>query len=39
MSTPSDELSPRELANELAEPLSTLSYHVRVLADCGGDAS
>lgn len=29
------EVSPRELAAELAEQLSALSYHVRVLAECG----
>jgi DNA-binding transcriptional ArsR family regulator len=29
------ETSPRELAAELDEPLSALSYHVRVLAECG----
>lgn len=28
------ELSPRQLASELGEPLSALSYHVRVLAEC-----
>lgn len=28
-------LSPRELAEGLAEPLSTVSYHVRVLTACG----
>lgn len=28
------ETSPRELAAGLDEPLSALSYHVRVLADC-----
>lgn len=28
------ELSPRELADELSQPLSKLSYHVRVLAKC-----
>ncbi len=28
------ELSPRELAEGLDEPLSKLSYHVRVLAKC-----
>jgi len=28
------ELSPRELAAKLAEQLSALSYHVRVLAEC-----
>jgi DNA-binding transcriptional ArsR family regulator len=27
--------SPRELAERLDEPLGNLSYHVRVLADCG----
>jgi DNA-binding transcriptional ArsR family regulator len=27
--------SPRELADRLEEPLGNLSYHVRVLADCG----
>jgi DNA-binding transcriptional ArsR family regulator len=30
-----DETSPRDLAAELDEPLSALSYHVRVLAECG----
>lgn len=29
-----EELSPRELAAKLSEPLSALSYHVRVLAEC-----
>lgn len=29
------EVSPRELAADLGEPLSALSYHVRVLAECG----
>lgn len=28
------ETSPRELAASLSEPLSALSYHVRVLAEC-----
>lgn len=28
------EISPRELATCLSEPLSALSYHVRVLAEC-----
>jgi DNA-binding transcriptional ArsR family regulator len=28
------EISPRELAAALSEPLSALSYHVRVLAEC-----
>jgi len=27
-------VSPRELASSLAQPLSNVSYHVRVLADC-----
>jgi DNA-binding transcriptional ArsR family regulator len=27
--------SPRDLASSLAKPLSNVSYHVRVLADCG----
>ncbi len=29
------EISPRDLASDLAEPLSKLSYHVRILAQCG----
>ncbi len=29
------EVSPRELATKLGQPLSRLSYHVRVLAECG----
>ncbi len=28
------EVSPRELAEQLSEQLSALSYHVRVLAEC-----
>ncbi len=28
------QISPRELAIDLDEPLSALSYHVRVLAEC-----
>ncbi len=28
------EISPRELAAKLDQPLSALSYHVRVLAEC-----
>jgi DNA-binding transcriptional ArsR family regulator len=28
------EVSPRDLAHDLAQPLSKLSYHVRVLARC-----
>lgn len=31
-------LSPREISDELKEPLSNVSYHVRVLADCGAAA-
>lgn len=27
-------ISPREIASALAQPLSNVSYHVRVLADC-----
>jgi DNA-binding transcriptional ArsR family regulator len=30
-----DEMSPRELSRSLDQPLSNVSYHVRVLADCG----
>ncbi|MBS1677137.1 MAG: helix-turn-helix transcriptional regulator [Actinobacteria bacterium] len=30
-----DPISPREISEELKEPLSNISYHVRVLADCG----
>ncbi|HVV91422.1 MAG TPA: helix-turn-helix domain-containing protein [Solirubrobacterales bacterium] len=30
-----DPISPREISNALREPLSNVSYHVRVLADCG----
>jgi DNA-binding transcriptional ArsR family regulator len=29
------EISPSEMAEELGEPLSTIAYHVRVLAECG----
>jgi DNA-binding transcriptional ArsR family regulator len=29
------EISPRDLALDLGEPLSRLSYHVRILAWCG----
>jgi len=29
------ETSPRELADDLAQPLSRLSYHVTILARCG----
>lgn len=28
-------ISPRQISDELKEPLSNVSYHVRVLADCG----
>jgi DNA-binding transcriptional ArsR family regulator len=28
-------ISPREIAGVLQQPLSNVSYHVRVLADCG----
>jgi DNA-binding transcriptional ArsR family regulator len=31
-------ISPREIANALDQPLSNVSYHVRVLADCGAVA-
>jgi len=31
-------ISPREISDELKEPLSNVSYHVRVLADCGAVA-
>ena len=31
----SEEVSPRELAAKLSQQLSALSYHVRVLAECG----
>ena len=30
-----DAISPREIASLLEQPLSNVSYHVRVLADCG----
>ncbi|HVS98916.1 MAG TPA: helix-turn-helix domain-containing protein [Solirubrobacterales bacterium] len=30
-----DAISPRQISDELREPLSNVSYHVRVLADCG----
>lgn len=29
-----DQISPRQISDELREPLSNVSYHVRVLADC-----
>jgi DNA-binding transcriptional ArsR family regulator len=32
--TKAERCSPRELAESLSEPLSNVSYHVRVLADC-----
>jgi DNA-binding transcriptional ArsR family regulator len=28
-------ISPRQISDALREPLSNISYHVRVLADCG----
>ena len=31
-------ISPREVAATLRQPLSNVSYHVRVLADCGAIA-
>ena len=34
MLTEQSETSPRELSAALGEPLSALSYHVRVLAEC-----
>jgi DNA-binding transcriptional ArsR family regulator len=30
-----DQISPRQISDELRQPLSNVSYHVRVLADCG----
>jgi DNA-binding transcriptional ArsR family regulator len=33
-----DRISPRELSERLRQPLSNVSYHVRVLADCGAIA-
>jgi DNA-binding transcriptional ArsR family regulator len=33
-----DPISPRQISDELKEPLSNVSYHVRVLADCGAVA-
>lgn len=33
-----EELSPRELSRALGQPLSNVSYHVRVLADCDAAA-
>lgn len=35
MHTGDGELSPRELADRLEQPLSRLSYHVKVLSQCG----
>jgi len=29
-----DPISPRQISDELRQPLSNVSYHVRVLADC-----
>jgi DNA-binding transcriptional ArsR family regulator len=34
MAEDTEPLSPRELATSLDQPLSNVSYHVRVLADC-----
>ena len=33
-----DPISPRQISDELREPLSNVSYHVRVLADCNAVA-
>jgi len=33
-----DPISPRQISDVLKEPLSNVSYHVRVLADCGAVA-
>jgi DNA-binding transcriptional ArsR family regulator len=33
-----DPISPRQISDELRQPLSNVSYHVRVLADCGAVA-
>jgi DNA-binding transcriptional ArsR family regulator len=33
-----ESISPRELSNALRQPLSNVSYHVRVLADCAAIA-
>jgi DNA-binding transcriptional ArsR family regulator len=33
-----DAISPREIASALDQPLSNVSYHVRVLADCSAIA-
>ncbi|HEY2479981.1 MAG TPA: helix-turn-helix domain-containing protein [Solirubrobacterales bacterium] len=30
-----DPISPRQISDELHQPLSNVSYHVRVLAECG----
>jgi DNA-binding transcriptional ArsR family regulator len=30
-----DPISPRQISDTLRQPLSNVSYHVRVLADCG----
>lgn len=30
-----DPISPRQISDALRQPLSNVSYHVRVLADCG----
>jgi DNA-binding transcriptional ArsR family regulator len=33
-----DPISPRQISDVLKEPLSNVSYHVRVLAECGAVA-
>jgi DNA-binding transcriptional ArsR family regulator len=33
-----DPISPRQISDDLRQPLSNVSYHVRVLADCGAVA-
>jgi DNA-binding transcriptional ArsR family regulator len=33
-----DPISPRQISDELHQPLSNVSYHVRVLADCNAVA-
>jgi len=35
MGAESPPMSPKKIADALAEPLANISYHVRVLADCG----
>jgi DNA-binding transcriptional ArsR family regulator len=38
MATTEEAISPREIASALDQPLSNVSYHVRVLADCSAIA-